>query len=64
MVYNIILTVGFTNSCPMTVNMRERPTGVHTAEQRELTSELGEKLPAPNKANSKTPVVGKCLFPI
>lgn len=29
-----ILTVGFTSSCPMTVNMRERPTGVHTAEQR------------------------------
>ena len=37
-----ILTVGFTNSCPRTVNMRERPTGVHTAEERELPSELGE----------------------
>ena len=37
-----ILTAGFTKSCPMTVNMRERPTGVHTAEQRELPSESRE----------------------
>lgn len=32
MIYNDILTAGFTNNWPITVNMRERPTGVHTAE--------------------------------
>lgn len=35
-IYSVtILTVGLTSNCPITVNMRDSPTGVHTDETRQ-----------------------------
>lgn len=33
---HVALTVGFTSNWPMTVNIRESPTGVHTAEEEKI----------------------------
>lgn len=57
------LTVGFTSSWPVTVNMRERPTGVHTAGRPmtgRLTSDPSRQTTNPErKANPETLVLRK-----
>lgn len=49
-----LLTAGFTSSWPMTVNMRDRPTGVHTAGRWQIALTVSTQIARPHTALSQT----------